>query len=164
MIQRIQTIYLLLIAAIAWLLLLTDPSFVEFQGFAKWTGGEKGIVSVHFNKVFFIAGEVIKNESSLVLTSITLGIIGAIALLSIFFYKFRKLQIIISASNYIFIIGLYILMINSGFKYHKELSQEASFDIAIGLFFPLFLPLFNFMALRRINFDETLIRSVNRIR
>lgn len=164
MIQRIQTVYLLLIAAIAWLLLLTNPSYIEFEGFAKWTGGERGILSIHFTKVFYTAGEVIINVIPILWMSISLAAIGTIAIVSIFLYNMRKIQTIVVACNYIFIVLLYILMFSTGLKYYKEIANEFTFDIAIGLFFPLFLPLFNYMALRRINFDETLVRSVNRLR
>ena len=55
-------------------------------------------------------------------------------------------------------------MVYYGFKYSGQVDQEVQVDIAIGLFFPLFLPVFNYMALRRINYDEVLVRSTDRLR
>ncbi len=164
MIQRIQTVYLILIALIAGLLIFNNPSFIEVQGFDKWTNSEKGIISVTFNEATWsVNGSMIETDD-LSLITYTLGIISALAFIAIFLFRNRKLQMMLTAFNYIFILILYILMIYYGMHYSSQISQDKDLGIAIGLFFPLFLPIFTFMALRRINYDEMLVRSTDRLR
>jgi hypothetical protein len=164
MIQRIQTVYLILIALIAGLLIFNNPSFIEVQGFDKWTNSEKGSISVTFNEATWsVNGSMIETDD-LSLITYTLGIISALAFIAIFLFRNRKLQMMLTAFNYIFILILYILMIYYGMHYSGQISQDKDLGIAIGLFFPLFLPIFTFMALRRINYDEILVRSTDRLR
>lgn len=164
MIQRIQTIYLLLIALIAGLLILTNPPFIEVQGFDKWTNSEKGRISVNFTEAeWFVNGTSVEKDS-LTLITFTLGVISALSFIAIFLFRNRKLQMMLTAFNYIFILILYLLMIYYGYTYNSYISQDKDLGIAIGLFFPLFLPIFTYMALRRINYDEALVRSTDRLR
>ena len=148
MIQRIQTIYLLLITLITGLLIFVNPSFIEIQGYGLWTNNEVGFINLHFKTASWFIGDELVDTS----------------FISIFLFKNRRLQILLTAFNYIFILVLYILMVYYGFKYSGQVDQEVQVDIAIGLFFPLFLPVFNYMALRRINYDEVLVRSTDRLR
>lgn len=164
MIQRIQTIYLLLIATITGLLIYINPSFLEIEGYGVWTNSEKGSINLHFNSVKWFIGDELVNTTTLQLATFTLAVICGLAFISIFLFKNRKLQIMLTAFNYIFILVLYILMVYYGFKYSGQVDQEVQVDMAIGLFFPLFLPIFNYMALRRINYDEVLVRSTDRLR
>ena len=164
MIQRIQTIYLLLIALITGLLIFVNPSFIEMQGYGAWTNNELGFINLHFNSARWFIGDELTNTTTLRLATYTLAVICGMAFISIFLFKNRRLQILLTAFNYIFILVLYILMVYYGFKYIGQVGQEVQVDIAIGLFFPLFLPIFNYMALRRINYDEVLVRSTNRLR
>ncbi|HYG15696.1 MAG TPA: DUF4293 domain-containing protein [Bacteroidia bacterium] len=164
MIQRIQTIYLLLIALISGLLIFVNPSYAELKGFDKWTQGEKGNISVRFNTaVYDVKGNVVQTEN-LSLMTYTLAVICLLALFGIFLFKNRRLQALLTAFNYIFILILIALMVYYIVRYRDNISQEVETDAAIGLFFPLFLPVFNFMALRRISYDEELVRSSDRIR
>jgi hypothetical protein len=164
MIQRIQTVYLILIALIAGLLIFNNPSFIEVHGFDKWTNSEKGSISVTFTEAVWSVNDIAVEKDSLSLMTYTLGIISALAFIAIFLFRNRKLQMMLTAFNYIFILILYILMIYYGVTYSSQISQDKDLGIAIGLFFPLFLPIFTFMALRRINYDEALVRSTNRLR
>ena len=164
MIQRIQTVYLLLIALITGLLIFVNPSFVEIQGYGVWTNNEMGFIGLHFNSARWFIGDELVSTNSLQLATYTLAIICGMAFISIFLFKNRKLQILLTAFNYIFILVLYILMVYYSFKYSGQVEQDTQIDIAIGLFFPLFLPVFNYMALRRINYDEELVRSTDRLR
>jgi|MDTD01.2.fsa_nt_gb hypothetical protein len=164
MIQRIQTIYLLLITLITGLLIFVNPSFIEIQGYGLWTNNEVGFINLHFKTASWFIGDELVDTSALRLTTYTLAVICGMAFISIFLFKNRRLQILLTAFNYIFILVLYILMVYYGFKYSGQVDQEVQVDIAIGLFFPLFLPVFNYMALRRINYDEVLVRSTDRLR
>lgn len=137
---------------------------MEVHGFDKWTNGEKGSINVNFNEAVWSVGGTTVETTNLNLITYTLGIICALAFIAIFLFRNRKLQMMLTAFNYIFILILYILMIYNGYKYNGQITQEKDLGIAIGLFFPLFLPVFTYMALRRINYDEALVRSTNRLR
>ncbi len=164
MIQRIQTVYLILIALIAGLLVYSNPSFIEVNGFDRWTNSEKGSISVYFNEAVWSVNGEVAGTDSLDLMTYTLGVISLLAFIAIFLFKNRKLQMMLTAFNYIFILILYILMVYYGITYSSQISQDKDLEIAIGLFSPLFLPVFNFMALRRINYDEALVRNTKRLR
>jgi hypothetical protein len=164
MIQRIQTVYLIIIAVIAGLLLYMNPSYVEMAGFDKWAGNNKGVISLHFNSVEWIINSEVINSSSLSIMGFTLGVISFMAFIAIFLYKNRKLQMLVTAFNYIFILLLLIFMVYFGLKYKSLISQDLDVEIAIGLFFPLFLPVFNYMALSRMNYDEQLVKGSDRLR
>lgn len=164
MIQRIQTVYLLLIALISGLLIFVNPSYAELKGFDKWTQGENGSISIRFNTAEYeVKGNLVQTDN-LSLTTYTLAVICLLAVISIFLFKNRRLQALLTAFNYIFILILIGLMVYYAVKYRSNISQEVETDAAIGLFFPLFLPVFNFMALRRISYDEELVRSSDRLR
>jgi hypothetical protein len=164
MIQRLQTVYLIIIALIAGLLLYLNPSYIEMGGYDKWTGDSRGVISLHFNSVEWIINAATINAVNLGLIGFTLGVICFMAFLGVFLFKNRKLQMMITAFNYIFILLLYIFMIYFGMKYKSQISQDLDVEIAIGLFFPLFLPVFNYMALSRMNYDEQLVRGSSRLR
>ncbi len=164
MIQRIQTVYLFIIAVIAALLLLFNPSYLEIQGYDKWTENDKGSISLHFKSAEKVLNETVLESVNLSLMSYTLLIISALAFIGIFLFKNRQLQMLLTSFNFIFILILYVLMVFYGIKYHGLVSQEVGTEIAIGLFFPLFLPVFNYMALSRMNYDEQLLRGADRLR
>lgn len=164
MIQRLQTIYLLLIAVVAGLLLFMDATYFEVQGIDKWTNNTKGTISLGFdNAVWTVNNETVQTDSLPKLTY-TLATIVLLAVIGIFTFKNRKLQMMLTAFNYIFMLVLFGLMIWYGVQYKGYVNQEVDTNIGIGLFFPLFLPVFNYLALRRINIDEQLVRSMDRLR
>lgn len=134
MIQRIQTLWLLLAAACA---------FLTFQ-------------FPFFNLNVSLPGE--SNEftaqSRIALTILT-SILGALCLFLIFLYKNRKLQFRLTLVGLAFsgvIIYLY-------FYYKDETMATSIFSL-----FTFFIPIFLLMAARGIYHDIRLIRSLDRIR
>ncbi len=136
MIQRIQTIYLIIVALLAGVL----PFFVNL-----WSDTEG-------NEIYA------QNE---ILVSILFYVSGALALWTIFLYKKRKNQFVMNRLN--MILNLFLL---GFFVYRSlNLSGEASVsEKGIGMLIPVFSIVFLALANRAIKKDEDLVKSVDRLR
>jgi peptidoglycan/LPS O-acetylase OafA/YrhL len=137
MIQRIQTVYLLL-AALAVILFL----FVPF-----------GVIMKN-NEML-----VLKGQMNIVLIILVAGI-ALIALVSIFLFKNRVVQMRIVLANCI-LSALFIGFVIFGVVMHI-LNDE--YKPQPGIILPLFVFIFNFLAHRSIKHDENLVRSMDRLR
>lgn len=142
MIQRIQTVYLLLIA-----ILSIGIIFV----FELWTVAEV--------KVF--ASDLLSNESILKkLVPVSFIVSGLIALYAIFQFKNRKLQFVLG--RLIILINLFLLGILIYLS--LNLPGEVSSEKGIGMFIPTVAILVSVLANKAIKKDEDLVKSVDRLR
>jgi hypothetical protein len=96
----------------------------------------------------------------------TIGAITSVlALLTVFLYKGRLLQIRLTILNILLMIGFYLY---AGFLFYKMTTspqlENASVSIAIGTFMPIIAIIVSILAIRRIYADEALIRSLSRLR
>ena len=143
MIQRIQSVYLFLIAGIM-LAMLFFPTI-------------KGITSV--SEEFVVPA--IYN----VLTGLCLSVLivwtAIMALIALFIYKKRLLQIKICIGIIALIALIYCLCL---FVYIGAVSKNANFVPGIAIAFPLLALILDIMAINRIKKDEKLVRSLDRIR
>lgn len=144
MIQRIQSIYMFLAAscfAALWL-----PSLVLLK---TENPGE-----AYFSDSVFYA-----NESMLIL--IGSGVSAIMALISVFLYKERAMQIIVAAvsslMHLLFCIGACFYSV---FKYQKL----AEFIPANGLYFSMAGIILVWLAVRAIRRDQDLVKSMDRLR
>ena len=147
MIQRIQTVYILLsgiLTAVLYKLKLADltanSELMEF--FAK--GISKG-------------DELVFSGLSLL---VFIGIITLLHLLSLFLYKKRILQIRILVFTIILLLGLFGMFFY--FTYMGFEGAKVAFKVPVA--FPLVAVILDWLAIRAIGKDEALIRSLNRIR
>ena len=147
MIQRIQTVYLLvstiLLGIIFWLPLAVinaagEPYLFDIKGVHK-------------------AAEVVISGLPLI---VLLALIVVLQLVAIFSYKKRIRQIKILIFSMILLIG--ILALFFWFAYWGFKGAVVSFKIAC--IFPFVAIVLDYLAIRAIGKDETLIRSLNRIR
>ena len=148
MIQRIQTVYML-ISAILIGLLFTLP-FAEIADAAGklYVFDIRGIV--HQNTV---------TENGMAIA----GLIGIILLLhvsAVFMYKRRVLQIRLLVLSILLNIGLFGMFYF--FTYYAFDDADISFKIAVA--FPIVVLILDYLAIRGIGKDEALIRSMDRIR
>ncbi|WP_396638568.1 DUF4293 domain-containing protein [Maribacter sp. R77961] len=136
MIQRIQSIYLVIVALIMGVL----PFFVNLWSDAK------GVEIYAQNEIFI---------------SIAFYISGALALLTIFLFKNRKNQFVVNRLN--MILNLFLL---GFFVYRSlNLSGETLVsEKGIGMLIPVFSIVFLVLANRAIKKDEDLVKSVDRLR
>lgn len=100
--------------------------------------------------------------SSLPLAGLTL-LIALIAFITIFLYKNRKRQILLSNINS-FLIVLFYALLAYYLSSFKEQAEEMPFQMKIAIAFPLIDLVLYYLAVRKIKADEALIRSLNRLR
>ncbi|AZQ58861.1 DUF4293 family protein [Maribacter sp. MJ134] len=136
MIQRIQSIYLVIVALITGIL----PFFVNLWSDAK------GVEIYAQNEIFI---------------SSAFYISGALALIAIFLFKNRKNQFVVNRLN--MILNLFLL---GFFVYRSlNLSGETLVsEKGIGMLIPVFSIVFLVLANRAIKKDEDLVKSVDRLR
>lgn len=144
MIQRIQTIYLLLAAVLSGGLVF----FVSF--FINEDANTSNIIAL-------------LNENRFLIKSIGIGFFlsSALSVLSIFMYKTRQNQFVLGRLN--ILINFYLL----GVLLYESLniSGEASVsEKGIGIFLPIIVIVFLVMANKAIRKDENLVKSVDRLR
>lgn len=152
MLQRIQTVYLLLIvvlfAATLFLplaVLQAGDLFYRFDPTGLTTmGGEPELIYPTWGMFALTA------------------IIALIALCTIFLYKKRILQIRLSIFNALLMIGFYGLF----FYYIMNIKADlgATMSVKFALSFPLISIILDYLAIRNIGADETLVRSLERLR
>lgn len=155
MIQRIQTVYLLLSAALTGSLL--------FLTIAHLTGDD-GLYELTWRGLYQIEAG---SNPELIMPTWALSILTAattlLSLITLFLYKKRIVQIRLCALNLGLLAGLSGLIYFLGKSIGKEIGAT---DISFN--WPLVLPLvalvLTIMAIRAIGKDEALIRSLNRIR
>ena len=141
MIQRIQSV---------WLFLAALAAFAGFK-LAFFSGN---IVIADKSKVFQHLNAT-SNIGILLLTAL----IGALALLALFLYKNRRLQLRMSLA------GLMLAIINIILYYlqtQKFVPGEGSYNITAIV--TLLVPIFFLLASRGINNDQKLVKSLDRLR
>ena len=142
MIQRIQSIYLLLVAILsAGLIFVFDLwKIAEVKVFALDLFSEESIMS-KLVPVLFLASAVL-------------------ALYTIFSFKDRKKQFVLSR----LIILINLLLLGVLIYLSLNLPGEVSSEKGIGMFIPTVVILFSVMANKAIKKDEDLVKSVDRLR
>ncbi|WP_439127544.1 DUF4293 domain-containing protein [Polaribacter sp.] len=143
MIQRIQSIYLLLASAISGALIFV---------FNLWKSISKDIFAI----------DLLNRESYLLKTIPVLFLVSAIlAFVAIFLFKNRKLQ---------FVIGRLAILVNLillGLLIYVSLTLPGEVSISekgIGMFIPIVAILLIVLANKAIKKDEDLVKSVDRLR
>ena len=136
MIQRVQTIWLLLASACAFLTMKFAFYFI---------GAHSDMPSDQFNAT--------NNMILLVLTSI----LGTLCLFTIFVFKQRKLQL------WLAVLGIIISGLNI-FLYFNSKKNYSGGGLALTSVFAFLIPVFLILAARGIYKDQKLLKSMNRLR
>jgi len=147
MIQRIQTIFILLAAILAGLLFFLPIAEISANS----------VLYVFKAQGILYGTEVVISGLPLL---IFLGIIVVLHLIVIFMYKKRIRQIRVLVFTMILLIGLFGIFYYftyAGFK-------EATIGFKVSAGFPLVAVVLDYLAIRNIGRDEALIRSLDRIR
>lgn len=149
MIQRIQTIYLLLVVGLLIAsMCLPVGYFIGAEGLPatfKPLGVELGGV---FNSTWGMFG-------ILLLSAI-------IALATIFLFRNRILQIRMTVFNSILLVGYYLTFL--AFLFVLKGDMQASYQLAWTLCLPLVSIILNVLAIRAIGRDEVMVKAVDRLR
>lgn len=146
MIQRIQSLFLLLAAAAAFSLLALPFGTIN---------GDAGQSAFFSDKVFNI------HDNPAMLGLFCLA--GALAFINIFLFKNRKTQLLVGrlaiVANIIgAVLAVFLFMQDSQALGDKMPDEE------IGLGMPILFLIFGFLALRYINKDDKLVKSMDRLR
>ncbi len=155
MIQRIQTLYLAIAAALSGFLLKGPIVRLVSNGNEAYELNYQGIYAID-NRV---VGELI--EKSLPLTIILIAV-PVLFIVAIFLFRRRKLQIRTTVFATLLLIGSFLLMLFYIFYTGRKLEAELIFNIK--LVFPIAGAMFGYLAFRNILKDELLIKSYDRIR
>ena len=150
MLQRIQTVYLLLATICMVVSLFTSLAVFSYvDGIATFKA-----------MGFYNNGELLFSTWSL----LVIGIISVVLfLIIIFIYKWRILQIRFSIFNIFVMLGYYGLIAFYILKRNPEANSEFV-RVGIGMILPFVAIVFTYLAIRKIAADEALVRSLNRIR
>lgn len=151
MIQRIQSIWLLL-AAITVLSLLFVPTLSvvhENIGYVLYGTGMKQ----------YIDG--IETATTNIPLLISTVLAGLISIVNIFNFRNRTLQKRIASLNILLILGLSFWLSNLGKNLPGGLEKT---EINAGLFLPIVAIIFTLLAIRGIKQDEKLLKSADRLR
>ncbi len=147
MIQRIQTVFLFL-AALAFIALFQFP-------FAVSDVASKGFLQ---DKVF----NIFDNPVLIALA----GLGGLIALIAIFLFKNRPLQIRLTyltiITGVLLIVAAVVLFLNEGNS--QQIIEKGQISDSIGLYMPVLGLIFGFLAAKFIKKDEKIVRSADRLR
>lgn len=155
MIQRIQSVYLLLTTIVSCLFLaggfLIISNYQGYETFMRFSGVYQKSVDT---ELILIAGMI-------PLTVISL-LIPLISFITIFLFRKRNLQIKLT----IILLVLEILLILTGVFYAVKLVQSspATLSPELNFFFPFLEIILTFLAYTGIRKDEVLIKSYDRLR
>lgn len=152
MIQRIQTVYLLLaIVALVICMLLPVGTFVIPR---------MGAVMEFMNTGVRINGEM-QDVSPWGLFAILL-LSSVIGLATIFLFKNRMLQIRMTVFSSILLIGYYLTFIIFAFTLKNRF--DAQYEVAWAICLPLVAIILNYLAIRAIGKDEVMVKAADRLR
>ena len=152
MIQRIQTLYLLAVAALMTTAVLTPLAYFA-------AGAQEYLLYAFSLK----GGEA---SSSTIYMGVVVALAAIIPFVTIFLYKNRTLQIRLCAVELVLLLGSAVFM---GIYYYlgSRMFSQLEFSaqgFRIAIIFPLVALILDYLAIRAIFKDEMLVRSLDRIR
>ncbi|MFM2290209.1 MAG: hypothetical protein RIS29_22 [Bacteroidota bacterium] len=154
--QRIQSVYLLFIAAFGVLaIILPVASLINVES--------NLIYSIDFRGISLIPakGEAILQNSTSLLIALP-AVFAIISLVVLFSFKNRVKQIRLAVINFIFMISYYVVY--AYYVWSACSALNAEFHVKIGAIFPLLAMIFNYLAIGAIGKDEKLVKSLDRLR
>lgn len=152
MIQRIQTVYLLIVTMLTGaVLFLPTADFYSLQ---------EGVFELNYKGLIGENGTLITSTWNITLL---MAVVLLLSFISIFFYKKRILQIRIIIFNIVLMLGYYALLAYWIFKIKGSLT-DAEVSLSLIASFPLINIILSYLAVRAIGKDEALVRSLDRLR
>lgn len=164
MIQRKQSIYLIIIILTVVALFTGNPLMYEVTGLDQWTKGQSGTLEVSVLKIDGKIGDDVQFSVWNSYLIYALAVIGLLASIALFMFKNRKMQLLMCGFNYLFMVIFSILAyiyVQDGIARVAEVDSKAMHYL---VFVAALLPVWNFLAMKFIMADEKLIRSMDRLR
>ena len=156
MIQRIQSVFLLLLA-LCLLVLLVLPIWKEND---PKTGQVVELTAFHLTETAPAAG----TSSNTILIGILALVSAGVAFYEIFQFKNRLKQMKLGMLNTLLIAALLGAVVYYSLFVGEDINPAVEGDKEAGFYFPLAALVLNSLANRFINRDEKLVRSVDRLR
>lgn len=157
MIQRVQTIFLFLIAVGMGVTLSTQ---LWHQGDVD---GDYWTLSVFMLTNLDQGGEVIQSSSKWYLGALA-ALAAILALVSVFQYRLRSRQLLLNMINSLVMVSLVAATFLTTNGINEAIQAQDGGDYSIGFWSILVSMVMNMLANRFIKKDEALVRSVDRIR
>jgi len=154
MIQRIQSVYLLVVTILSVIVLFSPVSFIATSS-TVFDLSYKGITSTPPLDALQL------NTWPLTLIA---ALIPLIAFSSIFLYKKRKLQVRLNIINFLLIDVFYVVMLAFMWLADTRLGLPSRWGYHLAASLPAINMVFTFLAIRSIQKDEKLVRSLDRLR
>ena len=156
MLQRIQTLYLLIIVvAMSLTLFLPSMRAISPEGIDYALSTLRGVYPVEQGG-FHLSGVTMW-------LTITNVVILLIALFTIFMYKWRIIQIRFSIFNMVLLIGYYAIFFFTRYVILQQNTMDST-TFSWPIILPLISAILTYLALRAIGKDEALVRSLDRLR
>jgi len=159
MIQRIQTIYLALVAVLS-ILGLCLPIGKFYQG--------THTVATYNNFVLIPSEDYGQAFSTINLGPIALGvlliIVALITLMSIMLYRHRMRQLRLTIFSTILLVGYVAYYAFLTWKYTLAVNPDTTYHLRIAAVLPVVSIILNCLAIHGIRRDEALVRSLDRLR
>ena len=157
MIQRIQTVWLLL-TSLTILLLFLFPYLQYFDNFGT-------AMAIKITGIYQGVSDGVVQTESFILQTIAMVVVALLPLVIIFYYRDRKKQLQLSFLNFFLVIlmgiWLYFSASQATTTVNKTLQLE---NIGIGALLIPIAAVFVLLAIKGIRKDEKLIKSVDRLR
>lgn len=158
MIQRVQSIFLFLVAVAMGLTL----------GLGLWIqeapdSGEIWRLNAFFMEHISTSGDIIQSTSKWYIGAMA-AFVGLLAIISIFQYRNRGRQMMLNMINSLFMVGLVAIIFLTTTGVNSEIAAQDNGEYQIGFWAILAAMVCNMLANRFIRKDEALIKSVDRIR
>ncbi|MBP1640928.1 MAG: hypothetical protein H6Q17_2511 [Bacteroidetes bacterium] len=154
MIQRIQSVYLLVVTILSVIVLFSPVSFITTSA-TIFDLSYKGFTATPPLDALHI------NTYPLNLIAI---LIPLVAFVSIFLYKKRKLQVRLSIINFVLIDVYYVVMLAFMWLADMRLGLPSRWGYHLAASLPAINMVLTFLAIRGIQKDEKLVRSLDRLR
>lgn len=158
MIQRIQSIFLFLVAVAMGLTLGLDLWIQEAAD-----SGEIWKLNALFMIQSSSAGEIIQSSSNWYIAALA-AFVGLLAIISIFQYRNHGRQMMINMFNSLLMVGLVAIVFLTTNGVNQELAAADNGEYQIGFWAILVAMVCNMLANRFIRKDVALLKSVDRIR
>ncbi|MDR2765105.1 MAG: DUF4293 domain-containing protein [Tannerella sp.] len=152
MIQRIQTVYLLLVVAAMTTVLFFPLAAVQAGGISY----TYDVLGMHTATV---PPELTHPVWALCALS---AVIVLLALVSVFLYKNRIHQMRLCIFNAVLLVGFYAIF--AFFLWNFSAQSDFHFSVRFALSLPFVSLILDYLAIRNIGADEMLVRSLNRLR
>ncbi|MEB2786717.1 DUF4293 domain-containing protein [Algoriphagus persicinus] len=158
MIQRLQSIFLLLVAVAMGLTLGLDL-WVQVMA----DSGDSWKLNALFLEQSSATGEILQSSSNWYVAALA-SFVGLMAIISIFQYRNLGRQMMINMVNSLLMVGLVVIVFLTTNGVNKEIASADNGNYQIGFWAILAAMVCNMLANRFIRKDVALLKSVDRIR